>query len=174
MDRWTEIVLRERAHIQMQRRATDKAALTMSTTFKGPGQIQDELEEEEREARVEEQRRRERHRSENPLMDFVEPLGDENTRLVNQNGMFTRTQDGVDVGAYVKRMFAGRDDTILFKITIPNSERETAMCALNQMNINHATLFPDLYGAGTFCNMRWKIPGYADLYDVPIPPEFVA
>jgi len=165
---------RDRAEEQQQRIAEYEATIEFTrTNTKGPRGYEEHMQEQLDKRNEEEEKRKTRRRGENPYMDFIDPPGDDNARLVNQNGLFTRTQDGEDIETYVRRMFAGRNNTILVKITIPNSERETTMCALNQMNINHATLFPDLYGASTFSNMRWTIPGYADIHNVPIPQEFV-
>ncbi|MBC7817929.1 MAG: FRG domain-containing protein [Planctomycetaceae bacterium] len=96
-----------------------------------------------------------------PIVEFFRPLSDENARLVNQRGLFTRGPAGVDLEAWVKTNFAGEDRYMhLIKINIPNNDRMLCLRSLNRMNINHATLFPDLYGAGTFCNLDLDIAGY--------------
>jgi FRG domain-containing protein len=172
MDRWVKIMIRDREELKIQRAASLEAVLRASRG-KGAKDFQEFNEEQQSRNMEEDEKRKARRRAENPYIDFVDPLGDDNARLVNQNGVFTRTQDGEDVETYVKRMFHGSSEPVLVKISIPDGQRQTTMCALNQMNINHATLFPDLHGATTFCNMRWEIEGYADLDDVPIPSEFV-
>jgi hypothetical protein len=48
----------------------------------------------------------------------------------------------------------------LMKISIPKTAAKDCLRYLNRMNINHSTLFPDLYGASQFCNMELNIPKY--------------
>ena len=96
-----------------------------------------------------------------PIIELVEPLSDENSRLVSQGGLFTRSPDGVDIESWIRNTFPG--DTRfprLIKITIPNADREFALRTLNRMNINHASLFPDLYGASKFVNLDLLIDSY--------------
>jgi hypothetical protein len=93
------------------------------------------------------------------LVAFV-PRSDENPRLVNQGGLFTRSPDGVDIEAWIRRHFKGVERGILVKITIPDADRDECLTSLNRMNINHLSLFPDLYGTSKFCNTRLMIDGY--------------
>lgn len=93
-------------------------------------------------------------------IEFIDPLLDDNPRLVSQGGLFTRSPDGVDVETWVKRNFEGHKRVILHKIAIPDSERTTSLRALNRMNINHLTLFPDLYGASSYTNLDLDIEKY--------------
>ena len=96
-----------------------------------------------------------------PIIEIVEPLSDKNSRLVSQGGLFTRSPDGVDIEEWVQDNFDG-DSSFprLVKFTIPNSDRELALRSLNRMNINHASLFPDLYGASKFTNLDLLIEKY--------------
>ena len=89
-------------------------------------------------------------------------MTDDNARLINQSGLFTRSPNGEDVTPFVQRLFGGKASAALIRVSIPNSERVTALLALNRMNINHLTLFPDLYGASVFCNLALEIEGYSD------------
>jgi hypothetical protein len=89
------------------------------------------------------------------------PMSDENSRLVSQGGLFTRAPDGVDVESWITRHFPAVTKGILIKITIPNRDRAECLQALNRMNINHLSLFPDLYGSSKYCNQALTIPGYA-------------
>lgn len=96
-----------------------------------------------------------------PIIEFIEPLSDENDRLVNQGGLFTRSPDGIDIEQWVETNFKDDNEYIrLIKYTIPDSERNLALRSLNRMNINHLSLFPDLYGASKFCNLDIIIDKY--------------
>jgi len=93
-------------------------------------------------------------------VEFIRPMSDENQRLVNQGGLFTRSPDGIDLESWVKKNFSGEKSYILMKILIPNENREECLKTLNRMNINHLSLFPDLYGASKFCNLFGEIEKY--------------
>jgi hypothetical protein len=95
-----------------------------------------------------------------PIIEFVRPMADDNPRLVSQNGLFTRSPDGVDIQSWVQTNLADTGIIILAKILIPNRDRERCLRNLNRMNINHASLFPDLYGASKYCNLDLKIANY--------------
>ncbi|MCK9210615.1 MAG: FRG domain-containing protein [Ignavibacteriaceae bacterium] len=93
-------------------------------------------------------------------IEFIKPLSDENQRLVNQNGLFTRSPGGVDLEKWINDNFASDTDYTLIKILLPNDNRIDCLRTLNRMNINHLTLFPDLYGASVYCNIYGEIKGY--------------
>jgi hypothetical protein len=96
-----------------------------------------------------------------PEVEFIKPLSDENQRLVNQGGLFSRFPANTDIQSWVQANF--KDDGkgyTLIKIYIPNKDREECLKSLNRMNINHLTLFPDLYGASRFCNLFGEIERY--------------
>jgi FRG domain len=96
-----------------------------------------------------------------PVVDLVEPRSDENARLVSQGGLFTRGPDAVSLDDWVRRNFAGEEKYIrLVKITIPNRDRDLALRTLNRMNINHLSLFPDIYGASKYANLDLLIEKY--------------
>jgi hypothetical protein len=96
-----------------------------------------------------------------PIVEFFKPLSDENSRLVSQNGLLTRSPIGTDLETWIKQSFKGEKSLwILVKILIPSNNRENCLRELNIMNINHLTLFPNLYGSSTFCNMDASIEGY--------------
>lgn len=95
-----------------------------------------------------------------PVAELVRPLSDENPRLVSQAGLFTRSPDGVPLEDWIQEHFEGELVYIMIKVTIPNKDREVALRSLNRMNINHLSLFPDLYGASRFCNLDLEIATY--------------
>lgn len=95
---------------------------------------------------------------------IIEPLFDGNPRLVSQGGLFTKMPDSTDVESWVMDKFLGQEDLeILIKFVIPYRNIESSrkvLSLLNRMNINHLSLFPDLYGSSLFCNMRLAVPTY--------------
>lgn len=94
------------------------------------------------------------------IVEFFTPLQDESSRLVNQNGLFSRCTAGKSLDQWVSEKFPKEKGGILLKILIPDEGREECLRTLNKMNINHLTLFPDLYGASNFCNMADSITKY--------------
>jgi hypothetical protein len=98
----------------------------------------------------------------------VDSPSDENPRLLNQRGLFTIPFSGeTEVEITVRRCYSTEAEEtknhkriILVKIKIPETERETCLRNLNTMNINHATLFPDLSGAARYCAMKLEIQDY--------------
>jgi hypothetical protein len=95
------------------------------------------------------------------IVEFVRPMQDENSRLVSQGGLFTRAPDGTDIESWVRRQFPKDESTIvLMKVTIPSADRVEALRGLNRMNINRASLFPDLAGASAFCNLALMVDKY--------------
>jgi hypothetical protein len=95
-----------------------------------------------------------------PEIEFILPMSDENQRLVNQGGLFTKTPIGEDLETWIQRNYKGYKRYILMKILIPNKDRELCLRTLNRMNINHLTLFPDIFGASMFCNTHAEIDKY--------------
>ncbi|NQV03672.1 MAG: hypothetical protein HQ542_13570, partial [Bacteroidia bacterium] len=95
-----------------------------------------------------------------PQMEFIKPFSDENQRLVNQSGLFSRAPDDTDIKTWVTEHFSDSNSYTLMKILVPNKDREISLRTMNRMNINHLTLFPDLYGASIFCNLFAEIKKY--------------
>lgn len=91
---------------------------------------------------------------------LVMPRTDENPRLISQAGIFTISPSGIDIEQWIRKQYKGDKHIRLRKVTIPNHERETVLKALNRMNINHATLFPDLIGASKYCNLSLSVEHY--------------
>ena len=100
------------------------------------------------------------------FIKFVEPFSDENPRLLNQRGLFTiPMSEKIDIEETVQACYAadlekGKSRIIFVKIKILEIEREKCLRNLNTMNINHATLFPDLIGAAEYCNLKLEIKDY--------------
>jgi hypothetical protein len=98
--------------------------------------------------------------SRKPTVEIIRPLSDENNRLVNQRGLFTRGPDNVNLEDWIREYDGDSNFCRLIKITIPKTEIDECLKYLNRMNINYATLFPDLFGASQHCNMAMKIEEY--------------
>jgi hypothetical protein len=96
-----------------------------------------------------------------PTLDIVRPLQDDNSRLVSQSGLFTRVPIGTTVDNWISANFADEATAArLVKISMPNTDRSECLRTLNRMNINHLSLFPDLFGAGKHCNNALQISRY--------------
>jgi FRG domain-containing protein len=96
-----------------------------------------------------------------------------NHRLTNQAGLFLKMPIGINLESYISKQFKadtyelpqnGRDGNLhpqlaLVKFIIPNGKKERFKCLrfLDHMNINRASLFPDLDGAAKYVNDLWEI-----------------
>ncbi len=89
-----------------------------------------------------------------PIVEIVDPMSDENQRLVSQGGCFTRAPIGTSIEQWVERAFEGSNEPVLIRIEVPNTERLNCLKALSRMNINHLSLFPDLSGASRSTNLK--------------------
>lgn len=124
--------------------------------------------------------------SPNPGYDqlrFYKPLSDDNFRMIHQQGLFTvsgspntieewvvqnygeikqRLQDALQVERTKKLITEIQSDWILLKINIHTDQRDrrNILKRLNRMNINYATLFPDIEGASLYANMQGDIHHY--------------
>jgi hypothetical protein len=86
-------------------------------------------------------------------IELVETALDENSRQLSQSGLFTKTPAGVDIEEFIcKSMELVGMSPILYRIEIPESQREAFLRQLEAMNIHAGTLFPDLVGAAEFSN----------------------
>lgn len=86
-----------------------------------------------------------------------------NSRLISQNGLFTRVPFGQSLNELVVLISEHNYDYAhLFKIDIKFDSNDIKNCLifLNRMNINYYTLFPDAEGVTKFCNMAFSIPNY--------------
>lgn len=93
-------------------------------------------------------------------IEFIRPTSGFNKRLVHQGGLFTRIPLFVDIQAWVEEHFENVDAAILIKVHIPSGNRLECLRALNRMNINHVSLFPDIDGSSRFCNLKIEIKDY--------------
>jgi hypothetical protein len=92
-----------------------------------------------------------------PILEFVDPMSDENQRLVSQSGLFTRAPIGTPVEQWVSKAFEGLSMAVLLRIKIPDRDRLSCLRTVNRMNINHLSLFPDLSGASRSTNMKLEL-----------------
>lgn len=90
-------------------------------------------------------------------LTFVDPLIDDNPRLVSQGGIFTRGPIGVSVEQWVTKVFEGTFASVLVRIEIPNTDRIRCLRSLHRMNLNHLSLFPDLLGASVSANLKLEL-----------------
>jgi len=86
---------------------------------------------------------------------YFDPMSSEHPRLINQKGLFTISNTGESIEDIVKEYWSKNKDEEpwLIKITINTDQRKEFLRNLDAMNINHMTLFPEIYGAAKFCNI---------------------
>ena len=92
-----------------------------------------------------------------PVIEFIDPMSDENPRLVSQGGLFTRAPVGISIEQWVAQQFETSIVAVLLKIEIPDQDRLTCLRTLERMNINHLSLFPDLTGASRYTNLKLEL-----------------
>jgi hypothetical protein len=90
-------------------------------------------------------------------IDFIDPMSDENQRLVSQGGLFTRAPIGKPIEQWISDAFYGSESPVLVRIEIPDHDRRQCLSALDRMNINHLSLFPDLSGASRWTNLTLEL-----------------
>lgn len=95
------------------------------------------------------------------ISEFFSPIQDENSRLVNQGGLFSRCTAGKPIEQWVAEHWSGHTKSgIMLRILVPDSGSLECLRTPNKMNINYLTLFPDLYGASNFTNTVDRIRRY--------------
>lgn len=89
----------------------------------------------------------------------VKPVIDENNRLLSQRGLFTKLPLGGDIESWV---LAGPnlEWVSLYKLEFSESIRDHCLAILNLMNINHASLYPDLVGSARYTNLLLEQTDY--------------
>lgn len=97
------------------------------------------------------------------MLTPIRPAQNDNLRLLSQAGLFTQVPLGRNLDEWIS-MNANVDQRApaLVKFVIPDLDRSGCLRALNRMNINHMSLFPGLYGAGTYCNLALAIDEYSE------------
>jgi len=91
--------------------------------------------------------------SEIDSIEIIEGLIDENSRIISQSGLFTKTPEGEDIEEFIDNNINLQGSLpILYKIEIPDSEREIFLRHLEAMNIHDSSLFPDIHGAADYAN----------------------
>jgi len=99
----------------------------------------------------------------NEQVKIIRPLLDQNPRLVNQRGLFTKLPLGNDLEEWIVKNFKGVDEiAVLIKVVIPENDgdRSKFLRLLNRKNINPLTLFPDLGGSSQHANNNIVIDNY--------------
>lgn len=85
---------------------------------------------------------------------------DDNPRIIAQAGYSTKTTTiGESIEKLVERVVIPESGMQLLEIVLSESLNEPGLSALNQMNINYRTLFPDTMGAAKYCNQQLHIDG---------------
>lgn len=103
-------------------------------------------------------------RPDNPIY-IIEPRKDDHGRLVNQAGLFTKSDYGETIENQLINSLQEGDlidsseeeeaaefAKYICKIYIPNEDRDDCIRHLRRMNVHHASLFPDLLGASEHTN----------------------
>ena len=99
----------------------------------------------------------------NEQVKIIRPLLDQNPRLVNQRGLFTKLPLGKDLENWIIKNFEGESElAALVKIVIPvnSGDRSKFLRILNRKNISPLTLFPDLGGSSLYANNNIVIENY--------------
>lgn len=93
---------------------------------------------------------------------LVSSDSDANSRLISQAGLFVKLPEKTELECHIRQKYVGDvHRTILTKIKILDIDRHDCLVALNKMNINYMTLFPDIEGAAKHVNSLWQ-PGHED------------
>ncbi|WP_447855692.1 FRG domain-containing protein [Enterobacter sp. WI-ESBL-E8] len=81
---------------------------------------------------------------------FIQPLQDDNNRIIAQAGLFTKTPTNTDLEAW---LIDKELESYLIKLHVEDDYRLDAINDLKLMNIIGSTIYPDLHGASVACNM---------------------
>ncbi|WP_315531374.1 FRG domain-containing protein [Delftia acidovorans] len=94
-------------------------------------------------------------------LSIVHPMSHENPRLVSQRGLFLDVPVGRSLDSIIKDAPESEYVT-MYKIEYPDEIRNDILAALNNMNINYASLFPDLVGSSLHANFRLDIENHLE------------
>ena len=89
-------------------------------------------------------------------VEVIRPLSNENRRLVSQGGLFLKAPLEISIENWISQQ-RDFDWVTMYKIEFPDNIKNDALSALNNMNINNLTLFPDLIGSSSHSNYRLEI-----------------
>jgi len=98
-----------------------------------------------------------------PQITYFDPMSSEHPRLINQRGLFTITDNGEDILTLVQKRWkeGEKERPWLIKIEIEDEKREDILRSLDSMNINHMSIYPEIYGAAKFSNLGLEFDDYA-------------
>ena len=98
------------------------------------------------------------------IIRFINPLSEDNARLINQRGLFTQAPRGVSVEQWVTQHFNGYTgkNWIMVRIELPDKARSSVLRSLERMGISPLQLFPDLTGSSRYCNLGLEIEDYVN------------
>lgn len=85
---------------------------------------------------------------------FLQPIITRNSRLDTQSGILTFCPNSVPLDNWIEDQFRGGPEVVLISFHLRGLDPGPTKRILDQMNINHRTLFPDLEGAARLCNQR--------------------
>ncbi len=88
-------------------------------------------------------------------VQVIRPFVDDNHRLIRQRGLFTKAPPGKALEVLIAETLATapREDTVLVKIEARSDYRHIILERLDQMGINHLSLFADAEGAALHTNV---------------------
>ncbi len=93
------------------------------------------------------------------VIDFVEPIGGERSRILAQNGLFSLCTSSLPIEHWVTSNFSSEDHAdkpVLIKFVIPTEEAEKCQWELGVYGATALKLFPDLEGVCKSCNSRFE------------------
>ncbi len=100
-------------------------------------------------------------KSRDQVILFFQPNTDDNPRLLSQKGIFSKNPINTHIEEWVEEHFKNEsEEQVLIRVILPNDDRDVALKNMNRMNINHLTLFPDIFGACIYSNINLSIQGY--------------